>query len=118
MKNPTREATIIAKPAKANVRGPPKIPMKKATTPKAHSNELMCPAIFDIPVKFPIFKKYQIARSTTTEDKLLEILLKKFQRPFPRQFCGFGVVAWGGVVVEAVLFAFVGIGLVFFLVLF
>lgn len=84
MKNPTREATIIAKPAKANVRGPPKIPMKKATTPRAHSNELMCPAVFDIPVEFPMLQKYQIARSTTTEDKLLEILLKKFECSLPR----------------------------------
>lgn len=39
IKKPTPAATIIARPANANERGPPKIPKKNATTPNAANAE-------------------------------------------------------------------------------
>jgi hypothetical protein len=57
MKNPTMAAIIIARPAKAKVRGPPKIPMKNATAPNAASSEPTRPAVFDIPVELLMLQK-------------------------------------------------------------
>lgn len=57
MKNPTIEATIIATPAKAKTRGPPKIPKKKAATPNMARSEPAYPAVFEIPVELSMLQK-------------------------------------------------------------
>ena len=57
----------------------------------------------------------KIPRPRTTEGRSLQILLKELKCTLPGQFGGLDVVAWGGVIVKAVLFAFVGERLKLFL---
>ena len=57
MKKPIRAAAISATPAKANVRGPPKIPKKNDTTPNTHSSEPSRPAVFDKLLEFSMPKR-------------------------------------------------------------
>ena len=56
--------------------------------------------------------------SLSSGRRSLQILLEKLQRPFPRKLGSFGVVAGGGVVMKAVLFAFVHKAFELFIVLF
>jgi hypothetical protein len=56
-KNATNEVIINPTPAKANARGPPKMPMKKAITPTVHNSDPIRPTVFDIPVELAMIQK-------------------------------------------------------------